>query len=113
METADSASAMGEVCMPGGYGTAWTGAVLLCDGHRGLNSRLQRARAAKKGRMTDPVTDLLRMRTKKEHPAMSPAAARRLHRHERHVCRECRNNPARFRYCGEVRADHDHRLCFR
>jgi hypothetical protein len=44
---------------------------------------------------------------------MSPAAARRLHRHQRHVCRQCRSHPARFRYRGEVRADRDHTLCFR
>ena len=44
---------------------------------------------------------------------MSPAAARRLRRHERHVCRGCRNHPARFRYRGEIRADRDHTLCFR
>ena len=44
---------------------------------------------------------------------MSPAAARRLHREERHVCLKCRNHPARFRYEGEVRADRDHTLCFR
>jgi hypothetical protein len=44
---------------------------------------------------------------------MSPAAARRLRRQERHVCRECRNHPARFLYRGEVRADRDHTLCFR
>ena len=41
---------------------------------------------------------------------MSPAAARRLHRHERHVCGECRNHPARFRYRGEVRAPRPHAL---
>ena len=44
---------------------------------------------------------------------MSPAAARRLHRHERHVCRQCRNHPARFQYRGQIRADRDHTLCFR
>ena len=44
---------------------------------------------------------------------MSPAAARRLHRHERHVCRECERHPARFRYRGEIRADKEHTLCFR
>ena len=44
---------------------------------------------------------------------MSPAAARRLHRHERHVCLECRAHRARFQYRGQVRADRDHTLCFR
>ena len=44
---------------------------------------------------------------------MSPAAARRLDRHERHVCRQCRVHRARFRYRGAVRADRDHTLCFR
>ena len=44
---------------------------------------------------------------------MSPAAARRLHRNERHVCLECRTQRALFRYRGEVRADRDHTLCFR
>ena len=44
---------------------------------------------------------------------MSPAASRRLHRHERHVCLECRVQRALFRYRGEVRADRDHTLCFR
>jgi hypothetical protein len=44
---------------------------------------------------------------------MSPAAARRLHRHERHVCRQCQCRPARFRYRRQVRADRDHTLCFR
>jgi hypothetical protein len=44
---------------------------------------------------------------------MSRAAVRRLHRHERHICRACRNHPARFRYRGEIRADRDHTLCFR
>jgi hypothetical protein len=44
---------------------------------------------------------------------MSPAAARRLRRHERHVCRDCQCRPARFRFRGEVRADRDHTLCFR
>jgi len=44
---------------------------------------------------------------------MSPAAARRLYRHERHVCRHCQCRPARFRFRGEVRADRDHTLCFR
>ena len=44
---------------------------------------------------------------------MSPAAARRLHREERHVCLACRSHPARFRYEGEIRADRDHTLCFR
>ena len=44
---------------------------------------------------------------------MSPAAARRLHRHVRHVCLECRAHRARFRHRGEVRADRHHTLCFR
>ena len=44
---------------------------------------------------------------------MSPAAARRLHRHERHVCLACRSQRSLFRYRGEVRADCDHTLCFR
>ena len=44
---------------------------------------------------------------------MSPATARRLCRPIRHVCLACRQHPARFRYRGEVRADHDHTLCFR
>ena len=44
---------------------------------------------------------------------MSPTAARRLDRHERHVCRECGVRPARFQYRGHVRADRDHTLCFR
>ena len=44
---------------------------------------------------------------------MSRAAVRRLNRHQRHVCRACRNHPARFRYRGEIRADRDHTLCFR
>ena len=44
---------------------------------------------------------------------MSPAAARRLHRHERHVCLECHAHRARFSRRGQVRADHDHTLCFR
>ena len=44
---------------------------------------------------------------------MSPAAARRLGRHERHVCLECYAHPARFQYRGQVRADRDHTLCFR
>lgn len=44
---------------------------------------------------------------------MSPSAIRRIDRHERHVCLECRSHPARFQYRGEVRADRDHTLCFR
>ena len=44
---------------------------------------------------------------------MSPAATRRLDRHERYVCLECRSQRALFRYRGEVRADRDHTLCFR
>ena len=44
---------------------------------------------------------------------MSPAAARRLHRHERHVCLECHAHRARFQHRGQVRADRDHTLCFR
>lgn len=44
---------------------------------------------------------------------MSPAAARRLQRHQRHTCRACQKQRARFRYRGEVRADRDHTLCFR
>jgi len=44
---------------------------------------------------------------------MSPAATRRLNRHQRHVCRQCLRNRARFRYRGEVKADRDHTLCFR
>lgn len=40
--------------------------------------------------------------------------------HERHrrlkrvktLCAACRERKARFRYCGEVRADGDHTLCF-
>jgi len=44
---------------------------------------------------------------------MSPAAARRLHRHDRHVCLECHVHRARFQYRGQVRADRDHTLCFR
>jgi hypothetical protein len=44
---------------------------------------------------------------------MSPAAIRRLDRHERHLCLACRNHPARFKYRGEVKADRDHTLCFR
>ena len=44
---------------------------------------------------------------------MSPAAARRLNREDRHVCLGCRVQRARFRYRGEVRADRDHTLCFR
>lgn len=44
---------------------------------------------------------------------MSPAAARRQHRHERHVCLECHAHRARYQYRGQVRADRDHTLCFR
>ena len=44
---------------------------------------------------------------------MSPAAARRLGRHERHLCLECHAHRARFQYRGQVRADRDHTLCFR
>jgi hypothetical protein len=44
---------------------------------------------------------------------MSPAAARRLARRNRHVCKECQSRPARFRFRGEVRVDRDHTLCFR
>jgi hypothetical protein len=44
---------------------------------------------------------------------MSPAAARRVHRHERHVCLECHAHRARFQHRGQVRADRDHTLCFR
>ena len=44
---------------------------------------------------------------------MSPSAARRLHRHDRHVCLQCRTQRSLFRYRGEVRADRDHTLCFR
>ena len=44
---------------------------------------------------------------------MSPSAARRLSRPQRHICRGCGNHPARFRFRGEVRADRDHTLCFR
>jgi len=44
---------------------------------------------------------------------MSPSAARRLGRHERHLCLECHAHRARFQYRGQVRADRDHTLCFR
>ena len=44
---------------------------------------------------------------------MSPAAARRLGRHERHVCLECHTHRARFQYRKRVRADRNHTLCFR
>jgi hypothetical protein len=44
---------------------------------------------------------------------MSPTSGRRLHRHERHVCRVCGAHPARFQYRGHVRADRNHTLCFR
>ena len=44
---------------------------------------------------------------------MSPAAARRLTRIDRHICRACQARPARFRYRGVVKADRDHTLCFR
>ena len=44
---------------------------------------------------------------------MSPSAIRRLGRHERHVCLECRVQRARFQYRGRVHADRDHNLCFR
>jgi len=44
---------------------------------------------------------------------MSPAAARRISRTQRHVCHDCRQHPARFQYRGAVRADRDHNLCFR
>ena len=44
---------------------------------------------------------------------MSPAAARRLRRHERHACLECHAHRARFQHGGQVRADRDHTLCFR
>jgi hypothetical protein len=44
---------------------------------------------------------------------MSPAAARRLGRHERHVCLECHAHPARFQYRKQVRADRNLTLCFR
>ena len=43
---------------------------------------------------------------------MSPAAARRLGRAGRYICRECGVRQARFRYRGEVRADLHHNLCF-
>jgi hypothetical protein len=44
---------------------------------------------------------------------MSPAAARRLNRPDRHTCSLCRTRRARFKYRGEVRADRDHNLCFK
>ena len=44
---------------------------------------------------------------------MSPSAIRRLGRHERHVCLECRAQRTRFQYGGRVHADRDHNLCFR
>jgi hypothetical protein len=44
---------------------------------------------------------------------MPSAAARRLHREDRHVCLACRAHRARFQYRGEVRADRRHTLCFR
>ena len=44
---------------------------------------------------------------------MSPAAARRLGRHERHVCLECHSHRAQFQYRKQVRADRTHTLCFR
>jgi hypothetical protein len=44
---------------------------------------------------------------------MSPAAARRLRRHERHVCLACRVQRSLYSYGGYVRADRHHNLCFR
>lgn len=43
---------------------------------------------------------------------MSPSAVRRLRRHERHICLQCRSHRARYQYRGYVRADRDHTLCF-
>jgi len=44
---------------------------------------------------------------------MSSASLRRRYRAARHLCAGCREQPARFRYRGRVRADRDHNLCFR
>ncbi len=44
---------------------------------------------------------------------MSPAARHRLYRRWSRLCVECREQPARFKYRGRVRADRDHTLCFR
>ena len=38
--------------------------------------------------------------------------ARHESRKSRQMCQRCRDRKARFRYRGEVRADHDHTLCF-
>lgn len=39
--------------------------------------------------------------------------ARRKRSQSPHECAGCRSRRARFRYRGEVRADHDHNLCFK
>ena len=44
---------------------------------------------------------------------MSPAVRHRLYRRWSRLCVECREQPARFKYRGRVRADRDHTLCFR
>ncbi len=44
---------------------------------------------------------------------MSPAVRHRLYRHSQRLCVDCREQRARFRFRGRVRADRDHTLCFR
>jgi hypothetical protein len=44
---------------------------------------------------------------------MSPAVRHRLYRRWISLCVECREQQARFKYRGRVRADRDHTLCFR
>ncbi|MEN3339933.1 MAG: hypothetical protein V7647_3609 [Acidobacteriota bacterium] len=44
---------------------------------------------------------------------MSPAVRHRLYRRWSRLCIECREQQARFKFRGRVRADRDHTLCFR